>query len=582
MFAGPPQQVDFTPELMRVIALPRRQWSDEQSAQLALAMTASLRQPMGQMILKNVQAVALYELHHMRGLFGVMRVGSGKTLVSLLAPVVVGARRPLLFVPAKLRDKTKDNMRQLSQHWRIPVNIRIESYDMLSRANALTMLDEYRPDLIVCDEGQKIRNPQSARTRRIARFMQSEAGQLCMFVWMTGTIAKRSIQDYARMLRWCVGAHRAPVPQQANETEEWAEALDERASARFQLSERRKPGALLQLCGQEEQGLDELTAARRAFKRRLLDSYGVVRATETPIDCTLTLSTIDLHMSEHTDGHIDKLRKDWELPDGQTFVDAIEMYRHIREMSLGFFYRWNPLPPDEWRAARKAWHQFCRSVISKSRTYDSEGQIAEAIQAGAINCPEYWTWIQIKDTFTPNTESVWFDYSVIEYAAKWSKAPGIVWCEHTHLGQRLADITGLPYYQQEGKDRFGISIPEFPDSRCGKGCIIASLQSNYEGRNLQGWNRNLVISPPPNGMWWEQLLGRTHREGQQHDEVTYDVITTCIEHYGAIEQAKRDAYFARDNQGEDQKILLADIVSPSINEIATRTGPRWSGYQSRG
>src|SRR5678816_4636049 len=101
------------------------------------------------MTLRPIQALALVEAAETGGLFAPIRVGGGKTLLSLLLPVVLGAERPLLLLPAKLIEKTRRAMHALQQHWRIARHTRLVSYELLGRAQAAELLDRFEPDLII-------------------------------------------------------------------------------------------------------------------------------------------------------------------------------------------------------------------------------------------------------------------------------------------------------------------------------------------------------------------------------------------------------------------------------------------------
>ncbi len=118
------QEVPDSVELRRILALPKRDWRDYNG--LVEHYTRELKTPAGTMTLKPVQAAALHELVTQRGLFAPIRVGGGKTLVSMLAPLVVGAQRPLLLIPANLRTKTLRDFDTLAHHWRRPPLYRIE------------------------------------------------------------------------------------------------------------------------------------------------------------------------------------------------------------------------------------------------------------------------------------------------------------------------------------------------------------------------------------------------------------------------------------------------------------------------
>jgi len=136
-----------TAEFRRIAALPRR--TERDWAALALELTAVLKTPGGTWTLKPIQAQALIELAETGGLFGPIPVGYGKTLISLLAPYVLDSVRPILILPAALVEKTRYEKEKLREHWRIPGNIRIISYEELGRVKAERLLQGQTPDLIV-------------------------------------------------------------------------------------------------------------------------------------------------------------------------------------------------------------------------------------------------------------------------------------------------------------------------------------------------------------------------------------------------------------------------------------------------
>jgi hypothetical protein len=164
---------------------------------------------------------------------------------------------------------------------------------------------------------------------------------------------------------------------------------------------------------------------------------------------------------------------------------------------------------------------------------------------------------------------------VLEYARDWMiKNEGIVWVEHVAVGEKLSEISGFSYFGESGRDAKGQNIEE------SRGSIIASIAANGEGRNLQKWSRNLILSCPPGGGTWEQLLGRTHRQGQESDEVTIEVLLSCIEHYEGFEQAKRDALYVQDTTGQTQKLLTCDkieLTKEQLSRLKAKKNPIWNG-----
>ena len=195
------QGVADSKELARILDLPRRQLVENDA--FAADVSDFFKLPQGTMVLRAIQALALAEMHDYGGLFGSIKVGAGKTLLTALAPTLLNSKRPLLLIPAKLREKTRRDFAELRKHWQMVPEIRIESYEMVSRAPkplyceargckcmqfvgdtkcsckhdlgehaAPSILDMYAPDLIISDESQKLANFRAAVTRRVARWMR--------------------------------------------------------------------------------------------------------------------------------------------------------------------------------------------------------------------------------------------------------------------------------------------------------------------------------------------------------------------------------------------------------------------------
>jgi hypothetical protein len=89
-----------------------------------------------------------------------------------------------------------------------------------------------------------------------------------------------------------------------------------------------------------------------------------------------------------------------------------------------------------------------------------------------------------------------------------------------------------------------------------------------EGNNLQAWCRNLVLASRPNGKAWEQMLSRTHREGQTQP-VMVEALTACREAAEGFEQVLRDAECAEDTMAP-QRALMAEVMQHDPG-----SGPRW-------
>ena len=569
-----------TEEFRRILALPRQEMSDEAAKDLALSLTKVLKRAQGTMTLRPIQARALHAIGVHGGLFAPMRVGGGKTLVSLLAPYIFEAQRPILLLPAKLIEKTRREQRDLSQHWLIPENVRFLSYQMLGTNNGSKILDQYKPDLLVCDEVQKIKNRKAAVTRRVARYMKEFPET--KFVALSGTVMKDSIRDFAHIIEWALKLG-APVPRHAHEVDEWADALDDKLENPFK---RLHPGPLLKFALPEDLAHGEVTAARRGFRRRLISTPGVVATQNEQVDCKLHIRAIEYEVNAQTEANFEKLRDEWRTPDDWDLSMATDVWRVANELSAGLHYVWSPRPPIEWRMARSAWHKYVREVLARSRTLDSELQVRMAVARGDRPDGTVFLreWEKQQPTFKINSVPVWHDSVVLDLCARWLKeSPGIVWTNHSFFAHALAERAGVAYFGAQGKDRKGREIDDVRhvNPSTDPGGVVASIPANGEGRNLQIWNRNLITTPPPGALIWEQLLGRTHRDGQKAEEVTVDVLIGCKEHLSAWYSALSGAQAAFDTTGLSQKLLVADESGfPDEDDVLERTGWRW-GVQEK-
>lgn len=552
-----PRVVQDSSELRRVLALPRR--PQEHSEELARDLTPLFARPGGRQYLRVIQATALYEMWRAGGLFGPIGVGEGKTLITLLAALVFKAKAPVLLQPAKLLEKTRREMIELSRHWRIPNHVRMYSYETLSRADHVHLLHRHPVcDLLICDECHKIRNPAAAVSKRVKRFF--EQNPAVPFVAVSGSICEASLRDYEHLLRWALKS--APLPR-GGELDDWADALDEHDR------ERPHPGALVLLSG----GNPTLPAVRAGYRRRLVETPGVVASVSSRIGVSLLLRGVRYPQGPAIVEAFRPLRADMALPDGTELVSAMETWRHARELALGFWGRWDPPAPKEWLVPRAAWGKRLREILGRSRTWDSEQHLIRAIDAGEAHRdakPILDTWRAVKDTFTPNPVPVWIDDAPVEYVAAWgSRHKGIIWCDHVPFAKELAKRTKWAYYGQQGLTEDGRHVMQHRPS---DGTCIVSRQSGAEGFNLQRFSEALVTGVVANAKQSEQLFGRLHRPGQTSD-VTFDLMLGCREHVESFWRSKARAGYVLETTGNEHKILYADTDVPAaVNE----SGPQWA------
>jgi hypothetical protein len=470
------------------------------------------------------------------------------------------SRKAVLLVPPQLKRKClEDDIPLLYKHWQIPIaNIRVIAYSELSNAKCAQLLDEIKPDLIIADECHNLRHKSAARTKRFLRFMKEHP--TCRFAGLSGTVTRRSILDYQHLIELALRKN-SPVPAHFVDLTEWAEALDVSEDPA-------SPGALLAFCTEEEtRAMNGKTVTeaqpfvRAGFRRRLVETTGVVSTEEGAIGTSLVISGLRLDIPAEVKIAIDDLRKKWEI-DGDELIDAMSVARIARELAAGFFYRWvwpNGIKDVEWLGARSAWNKELREILKLNRKgLDSPLEVINAIRAGKLRSDTWEAWVAVKDRPEPPREAVWISDYLIDETIRWAHetcsktAPGIIWYMWDAFGQRVALKGGFPWYGPGMKNDPGLARPDQEP------VIVCSLWAHSTGKNLQRYSRNLMTTPPTGGVEWEQTMARTHRPGQEADEVTVDVFLHTQEMQKAWNQSIRDANYIQETQGQKQKLLYAE------------------------
>lgn len=547
-------------EFRRIEALPRRLSPTIDPDKL----TQYLKTPTGTQALRLNQAEVLADLFDFGGAFGMQGVGAGKTLISLLAPVVMEAKRPVLLVPASLKYKTEAvDIPFYRQHWRLHPDLKVLSNQLLQTLQNKDLLKRYMPDLLILDEAHEYRNRKAARTKRLLSYLKENPDTKLLV--LSGTLTKRSIQDYWHLIKHCL-PRQCPLPLHWQELVEWSEALDQSMPEH----RRRAPGALMRFCQPGEN-------VRQGFRRRLVETPGVVATVESSCDASLNITQRTTPVvPQAVVQAFAQMRRTATTPSGDELTDQMNVWRRCKELAYGFYYRWiwpDHKPDVEWLEARKNWRRFVRKTIEHNRRgLDSEKAVRDAVARGEIECEEYGPWVAVRERWKPHPprEAVWVsDYLLADAAAWLTEHKGLVWVEHDAVGKRLAQLTGHPY--------FGAADDRIVHHN---GPCIASVHAHGKGQNLQRFTRMLLLACPSGGDVWEQLLGRSHRQGQDADEVDFELYLHCRELWGAFQKAVGDAAYIEDSMGQRQKLRLATISVLTVDQVAAMSvsgDPLWAG-----
>lgn len=563
-------------EFRRIVALAKRDPAELKTDEVAQAVTRALSLPGNTRTLFPIQAGAIVtacrsvELGSPGAVFA-MGVGEGKTDPSFVLPYVLDAHRAVLLVPGSLTTnkpggagKTERDFRALRAHWKERPYGQIISYERLGRAGGGNILLKYRPDLIVCDEAHFLRNAEGAACARVViAYVEAAraAGHRVLLVVMSGTLTGGKLGHMAHLCRLALG-NRTFLPVDEYTLDMWRRAVD----ADVEAGGRVAPGCLLDFCAPEDLKGTQLARARRAIRRRMHATEGVMASTSHRVRSALRFNSLPVA------GGVDEatwfaLRDDWILPNGERCLDNFEVHRQARNYACGYWGDWDPPPPKEWRQRRKRYAKAVRGAI-KDRLCNTE------VEARAVlhNTTELAEWLEIKPVYDPTEHRVahWLSSATLEACAAWAKRnkSGIIWTQHIPFGERLERDYGIPYYRDEGLNAAGEYIEQAT-----AGVVCASVQANGTGRNLQyKWHKNLITDSFGSAERNEQLIGRTHRTNQTADTVECDFLIACLEHVNALRRAHDRAGAIELMTDNPQKLVYGDWV----NMPETLMGDGWA------
>ena len=559
-------------ETSRVCVLPR---TAEDKITGAFDLTPLLTYEGAEYSLHPVQSAALGELATYGGLLGPIGVGHGKALIALLAGTVVDAEVAIILAPASTIEQLRSEQRRFSQHFRMLPRIYIYSYDQLSLAKNTNLLDrlcaghEDEDCIIVADEAHKLKRLESARTKRLIRFFLKRPG--VKFAALSGTLTSKSLRDFAHLAELALREN-SPLPRDANHLDAWAEAID--VNGRPNDHHWRMLQPLWDFYRDAHKDFRPLPSykgdarqerIRRAFRSRLWSCPGVVATGKGSIGCSLLLYAVQgIKVPEEIKDALAALKAMEETPDGEVIEDDAAMWRAGRCISQGFYYRWAwELTPQkvedrEWLMARRTWFRCVRGELqaNSDEGYDSPFlvflQVKKEFEEGERGyIHRAWkAWDEQRHKPAPPTVPVWISDFFVKWVKNWADnqdVPVILWYDTKAMGHALA-AEGFPVYGAG-------TLPPSEAETCGM-----SIFAQGTGKNLQAWSRQIVLSPPSSGDAWEQLLGRTHRYGQDADEVDVYYCNHTKPFENAFQGALKNAKYIEHTSGNKQKLLFATMA----------------------
>jgi len=520
--------------------------------------------------LRPIQSLALAELKQRGGLVLPVAVGGGKTLIALLAPWCLGIpmSQVVFCVPPSLRSTFVGEAAKWCEVFEHAPSVEeveasMIAYSELSRAEGADLLEVRAPRLIVLDEAHTVARSKSARGARFGAYMKRRPDT--HLVVMSGTLLSSSLADLAALSGMALGQG-SPLPLKRDDLKAWCDVTDsERGGAARAVSPH---DAVWNRWGSVLPGVLDLTVRgrRRVIRAWLLDRIrctpGVVSTTQTSAAYPCELTPLHLSVAVEVEDALKEFNATGTLPDGREVDRSVEAVGVRRGLLLGHFnhWRWEGVEDLGWLEARRAYFRELNAVVARRRPgLDSAMLVRASLEAGQNLgldlAAAYQAWLAVEAR--ADVESIPTILSVEpirRLLAAWSDmrvddSPAIIWY-WSRAEAAILEALGVPVVWPGDE-------PPVPS----RGDVAGmSIRAHGTGKQLQAWTQALVLSPPSSGKLLEQLLGRQNR-GDRLDSHP-GVVRVWLVDQGQLGSADKDAAFAQQTQGQEQRLLTAERKKP--------------------
>ncbi len=488
----------------------------------------------------------------------------------------------------------------------------VMTYSLLSSRDAEAVLNEIAPDLVILDEAHRVKNRSAARTGRLLRVLDRKVQPQPRLVALSGTITNKSVRDYHHLATRALGRG-APMPLEPVLVDAWSALLDANAPEEANAA---ATGPLLPLVRwaarrfPEERLPQNVTGFRGAYRLRLNSAPGVVASGDADVGTSLTIRNVPVPSPEKSEGHAELVELErqvdelWISPSGDEIEHGMHKWRHKYELAAGFFYRLRWPTTDEVVVRRSCSHAEGAELLAMSQAHhdalnayhkdlrvwlahrgrpgmDTPFLVGHAMAlrgADAVGDPELFAaWRAAKDLEFPGmperiSEPVRVCPWKVRHAARAAvlerdaaveegAPPGVlVWYYHHDVGRWLVDeleaLGAEPLWCPAEARRPGSNERILhPDSA--QRIVVASMAGHGEGKNLQAFQRQVLVEFPRKADLLEQVLGRTHRQGQLADELVPVTLNTSEFDHQNMFAALIDALYVHQSTGSRQKAIYA-------------------------
>lgn len=460
-------------------------------------------------------------------------------------------------------------------------------YSLLSTEDSVDLLNNIAPELIICDEAHKVKNRRASRTRRFLNYVHEANPEL---VCLSGTITSKGIADYQHLIRLALG-NNCPLPRSPIMAGEWGAVID---SGVF-ITESCLTRPLLPLLSWAkkyfpgEEFPEITTGFRRAYKHRLITAPGVVATGDAEIGTSLILTNRSIDGTKvegwkELNKLITQVQDLYLTPNGDEIEHAIHAFKWLYELSAGFYNElvW-PEPKNaehekaikaakEHHAASQRYAKVLRKFLQEDARpgYDTPMLVGRNMSLHGskfVGRELYGLWKEAKALeFQGMPKRLKNQIRVCPYkrdaAVKWASClnrgeGALLWVWNQEMGKWLyegLEEAGLAVkYAGAGSTLFDPgNIEKTKDF-----VTVTSIPAHYEGKNMQPFQNQMYVQWPRPAKEAEQSLGRTHRNGQEADELIVHTLNSLPFDHELFAACLNDTLYIQQTTSLRQKLVQA-------------------------
>jgi hypothetical protein len=422
-------------------------------------------------------------------------------------------------------------------------------------------------------------------------------------------MTQKSLMDYFELARAALGKNNF-LPNSAGLTEEISRLIDVSATSVTDFkNDRETKAGLLQgwlnwaaVNFPEQRFDDSVLGMRSAFQKRQTTCPGVVCSSGHDLPYSLYIFNDPVEKPENFEGWdkvkelVKQLDDKWLTPSGDEIEEAMMLYRWKYWIQGAGFYQERYWPDTSWMMEYGKYDSLNEAVevLAKSQEYHSRhmayarelrGWISERAKTG-LDTPmligndmrmhgaqnvgrdlydawKYWKDGEFEGCIERNKRAVRVCDFKIQQAVKWAKElpkgeGGLIWYDNEEMGEWLDEVMtaeGIEHLFAKAGESYNELLAD--RQRCKGKIIILTVNSHFQGKNLQFDRNQFFLQWPRSATRAEQAIGRQHRTGQEYDDV---IVTTCnTSEFDKIQfgATLNDAAYVHQSTGNQHKLIYA-------------------------